>query len=126
MTVLVIAAPWLLAQSFSWGGPSWGEASPDVDAPYWSAQDAAVRTGKPLVVGIGCEPPAGEWLTCRVAAPWHDWKRPCVILARPDGGRLDWLADLPTNVSTNEVRRRLAARATSPMELQRIRTPQDC
>lgn len=72
---------------------------------YWTMRDEAIRTRKPLVVGVGIDPPAmpDKWLSCRVGLPWHGWTRPTVILAWPVGNELLWRADMPDGVTVDDV-----------------------
>ena len=59
------------------------------DAPtYNTLVPLAIALDKPLVIGVGCEPPRGPWIGLRVESPWHGWTRPCVIVSRPRNGEL--------------------------------------
>ncbi len=102
--LLLIAAP-----PFTWGDPACDSPAPS----YWEMRAKAIAKGKPLVLGVGCDPPAGDWLTVRVGVPWHAWSKPCVIVARPVGGELLWLGDLPTAAGPQEIRRLLAPPAVT-------------
>src|SRR5438128_10272137 len=77
------------------GQSSWGDPPPTYEDQY----TASVRLRKPLVVGVGCAPPRGEWFTCRVSAPWHEWPGPCIVVARPMGGTLYFVAELPPSAT---------------------------
>jgi hypothetical protein len=89
---------------------SWGDAPP---SGYEEMRAEAMRIGISLIVGVGCDPPAGEWLTIRVEAPWHAWLKPCMIVTRPADGDLAWVADLPASASANDIRRVLAPPRTA-------------
>ena len=75
---------------------------------YGSARDEAVTTGQPLVVGVGCEPPAGAWLTVRWDGFPTSEGKPCLIVAQPRGGDLIWLSTLPA-AQSSDVSRILSA-----------------
>lgn len=78
---------------------------------YASMRLLAVETGRPLVVGVGCEPPAGPWLTTRWDGFPTNGGLPCVIVsAQPKGGgdQLIWLATLPSGCQSSDVSRILS------------------
>ncbi len=81
-----------------------------VPSDYNAMREAAIATGKPLVVGVGCAAPRGEWFRCHVGAPFHDWRFPVVIVAVPDGDRLIWKADLEPGAMPSQVRQILSPR----------------
>jgi hypothetical protein len=93
---------------------SWGDPPPTYEDQY----AASVRLRKPLVVGVGCPPPPGEWLTYRVAALWHAWPRPCVVVARPMGDALYFVAELPPGAPAADVARALVPSATKTRNLR--------
>lgn len=71
-------------------------------AGYSTMRLLALETGRPLVVGVGCEPPSGPWLTVR----WDGFPvegKPCVVVALPKGGDLVWLATLPSNCQSSAI-----------------------
>lgn len=74
-------------------------------AGYSSMRLLALETGKPLIVGVGCEPPKGPWLTVR----WDGFPtegKPCVIVSLPKGGGdLIWLATLPSTCQSSDIAR---------------------
>src|ERR1700720_3483708 len=86
------------------GQSSWGDPPPTYEDQY----AASVRLHKPLVVGVGCAPPMGDWLTYRLAAPWHAWPRPCIVVARPMGDTLYFVAELPPGATAAAVGQTLA------------------
>ena len=79
------------------------KAAPD----YYALRDMAMAQRKPLIVGVSCDPPQGEWLTCRVEGPWHDFPSGTIIVSSPSNGDLYWRASLPARATANEVRKAL-------------------
>jgi hypothetical protein len=75
---------------------------------YADARAEAIRTGKPLVVYVGREPPLftpEEWLywhTSRLV--WEGYTGPAVVVSYPGGDRLFWAATLPGWASEGQIR----------------------
>lgn len=91
--------------------------APPVKSDYEIAYAHAVATGRPLVVGVRCDPPRGDWVTVRVDR-WT-WDA-TVIVSRPYGDVMLWVADLNANAKSEDVRwaitpRPAATRAAAPV-----------
>ena len=78
------------------------------ESEYDVLRRAAIVLNKPLVVGVGCEPPRGPWLRCRVPAPFHWQVTPGIMVSRPSNGDLDLLDTLVFFASAGDVRAVLA------------------
>lgn len=50
-----------------------------IDMTFAEWQSEAKKATAPLVVGIGCDPPKGNWLSFRAESPWGDFASPCII-----------------------------------------------
>jgi hypothetical protein len=101
--MLQIAAALLLAQSWGDPPPSWSDAP----VTYGQLYAAAVRDGVPLVIGVGCDVPQGEWLTWRAPAKWHSWQGPLVIVAVPKGDTLWAIGSIQPPATAEAVRKLL-------------------
>lgn len=98
--------------------PAWGQwvfterpsawAVTDSTPTYGKGLKTAVAQNRPLVVFVGCEPIEGEWVSCREPLGW-EWTRgaPTVVVSRPEGGWLYWVADLPGGATAADIRARL-------------------
>jgi hypothetical protein len=77
-------------------------------APYDDAYIRSVQAGRPLVVGVSCAPPSGyhalgePWLTVLVK-DLEGYPSPCIVVSRPAGGSLHWVATLPATASQEDV-----------------------
>lgn len=70
------------------------------DDSYAEALAKAKASGKPLVVGVCCRPPKGDWIGCRVASfPWEG-PMPRLVLSNAKG---EWVCDLPAHSSPADV-----------------------
>ena len=98
-----IAFMFLLAQTQAPEPPQ----APPVKSVYEIAYAHAIATGKPMVVGVKCEPPAGDWVTVRVDR-WA-WDA-TVIVSRPWGDKMLWVADLNAGATAHDVRWALTPR----------------
>lgn len=74
-----------------------------VQAPdYPTGRRWAVSAGTPLVVGVGCAAPAGDWNVVNVGA-LEGFEAPCVVVSRPEGGDLYWVKTLPAAATAKDV-----------------------
>lgn len=92
---------------------------------YSDCYAQAVKEKRPLVVGVGCCPPAGDWLIVLVR-DLEGYKGPCVVVSTPDGGSLYWRATLPPTTGVSEIRAAIPAPvrpapAAPPMFFQPLR-----
>lgn len=96
----------LLLCQISWGDPP---AKVSVRPDYSDLRAEAIRTNKALVVGIDCDPPQGNWLSCRVerVEPWSDYGH-AVLVSKPSGGELWCLKALGPMTTVASVQRVLA------------------
>lgn len=65
---------------------------------YATARAEALRTGRPLVIGVGCCAPAGDWLLVCVPA-LEGFEGPCVVVSQVSHGKLWWNGTLPPDAS---------------------------
>jgi hypothetical protein len=80
---------------------------------YEDARWSAVQAGRPLVVGVRCSPPAGEWFTCR-SADWPWGQGEFLVVSSPANGELWRRGDLPAAATADDVRRLLNPPPPSP------------
>jgi hypothetical protein len=66
---------------------------------YWEARSEALEKGLPLVVGVGCTPPKGNWVTCEVTVPWEWCKEPTIVVGKED----EHLKDFSPNVTASAI-----------------------
>ncbi len=91
--------------------------APPVKLTYEEARITAIVEGKPLVVGVGCEPPAGPWLTCVVDS--FPGVSHGIVVSRPDGHKLLWLTTFHHNgVSASAVQSVLTPAPSAPAYYQ--------
>lgn len=69
---------------------------------YEHLRAKALATGKPLMVFVGCQPVAGDWLAYRCST-FAGVSRG-VVVSRPEDGRLLWLATLPAGTTADAIR----------------------
>jgi hypothetical protein len=55
----------------------------------------AKRLRKPLVVGVGCAPPADKRWVIAITSDLEGYDGPCIVVSRPAGQDLVWLVTLP-------------------------------
>lgn len=79
-----------------------------VPSDYNAMREAAIATGKPLVIGVGCAAPRGPWFRCQVGTPFHEWRHPVVIVSYPVGDKLIWKGDLEPGATELQVRQILS------------------
>ena len=72
-------------------------------ADYQTAHDAALKAGKPLVVGVGCAPPAGDWVPSLVAK-LPGYAAPCIVVAVPLKTWLEPVKVLSPFATASEIR----------------------
>lgn len=84
------------------------------ESEYEVLRRAAITLNKPLVVGVGCEPPRGPWLSCRVPVPFHWQTTPGILVSRPSNGELYLTDTLVFFASAADVRIALAAAVSFP------------
>lgn len=70
---------------------------------YGEVRARAVAESRPFVVGVGCEPPKGDWLEIRVEE-LEGFGAPCVALAMPRRGELWHAGTLDEGASASAVR----------------------
>ena len=70
---------------------------------YQAAYDRAALRGKPLVVGVACAAPAGEWELSLVKR-LDGYQAPCIVLSVPKDGWLYWKATLPPTATAKDIR----------------------
>lgn len=76
---------------------------------YVAVRAQAIAESKPFVVGVGCEPPRGKWLTVRVAK-LEGFTPPCVALAMPEKGELWKAGTFPEGVTAAAIQAAIAAK----------------
>lgn len=88
--------------------------------PYESAKAESLRTHKPLVVGAGCAPPSGDWVTA-IVGRLEGVQGPCVVVARgwwtpgdESSKHLRPVATLPAGATADDVRRVLGVPTERP------------
>lgn len=69
---------------------------------YEAARAEAIRAGKVLVVGVGVEPPAGDWLAVKVDK-LDGFSAPSVVISYPEGDKLWWGATYPMAANAVQV-----------------------
>ena len=72
---------------------------PPVLVSYEEGLFQSINTNKPFIIGIGCLPPGGNWISCMVDKDLfgRDGKRITVSL----NGK--WVTDLPENSNSQQV-----------------------
>lgn len=76
-------------------------------ADYNHDHAKAVAESRPMVVGIGCAAPHGDWITTSVAR-MPGYKGPCIVVSRPGGdGSMHWVGTLPASATAAEIGERL-------------------
>ncbi len=92
---------------------------------YATALATAQKIGVPLVVGVKCEPPTGEWMTVRVEQ-WKYWgSGSFVIVSRPNEtlDQMDHVLDLPADGNAVAIRKALSRGGHVPLAI--AETPAD-
>lgn len=69
---------------------------------YPQLYQRAIDTDRPLVVFVGCQPVAGDWLAYRCTT-FPGVSGPSVVVSRRVGGELHWLATLPAGTTAAEI-----------------------
>lgn len=69
---------------------------------YAACKAEAVKSGKPLVVGVGCVPPPGDWVSCSVEG-LPGLPKSCIVASVPRGDQLVWLDLLEPTASAQAV-----------------------
>ncbi len=82
--------------------------------PYESAYAEAVHSNQPLVVGVGCAPPAGKWGVV-VVKSLEGYKAPCIVVSVPRGSDLLYRETLPPSATADDIRRAIPAPAPLPL-----------
>lgn len=101
------------------------EVKPRASMTYEEARARSLETIRPLVIGVGCNPPSNgasvTWDSIRVNE-LSGYQAPCIVVTAPMGGELMWVATLHSESSQFEVHQRLRAwiMAPSPEERQGI------
>lgn len=71
---------------------------------YYDLRARAVAESRVLLVGIGCDPPNGDWLTYRVKEmPWGSWDVPCVAVFKGREGSYWWYGDMRTTAIAADI-----------------------
>jgi len=73
-----------------------------VEPRYDRAHAEALKSGKPMVVGVGCAAPAGKWVTT-YAKGLDGYAAPCVVLGVPDGDSLTWVRTFPATARQADI-----------------------
>lgn len=97
------------------------------NAAYPDVHAKSIKDGKPLVVGIGCAAPSGDWATATVTK-LDGYKAPCIVVAVPRKDYQDWKATLPPTATAADVRKVLSrpeVRAAVPFRPGEIALPDD-
>lgn len=69
---------------------------------YKQGESAALTLGQFLVLGIGCDPPTGNWVFARTES-LEGFDSPCVSVSWPSNGKL-WKYDtFPQDVTSEEI-----------------------
>ena len=85
--------------------------APPARSAYALAFSASLADGRPLVIGVGCQPPSGDWHRCDT--PFlTGYPGPCIVVALPRGGDLFWKATLPAGATDVTVRAALSPAPT--------------
>lgn len=86
---------------------------PIVDAPptFGQQRDAAVDANLPLIVGVGCPIPRGDWFAWRTDVErWRDWNSPCLVVWIPKrDGWLYFVKSLPAGATKGTIQQTLMA-----------------
>jgi hypothetical protein len=76
---------------------------PSVETDYGKAYAKAVKENKPLIVGVQCAPPSGDWISCKVNK-LEGVDIPCIVVSSPKGGYLYWQGVLSAAASADRVK----------------------
>lgn len=80
-----------------------------VKPTYEKVKAEALKSGKRVVIGIGCPAPNGEWLTWETEPPWLSWNRRCVVVMQPKAdGFLHEVRTLPPGASSQTIQQTLS------------------
>jgi len=81
---------------------------------YEQAHVEAYQRGLPFVVGVGCDAPAGEWVTVNVPS-LVGYRAGQIVVGLPyRDGRMQLVGVLPAPASAGDVLRLMAPRRTAP------------
>ena len=100
------------------------QVKPTESTSYDIMRVRAIGTNKPLVIGVGCDVPEDDWLVCRVDM-LEGYTSPCIVISRPKGNDLYWIATLSCHSKVSDIRAalviRIAGEYTSPVQTNAAR-----
>lgn len=80
------------------------DPKPKVNNGYAEAYARSVSSGRPLVIGVGVDPPKGiDWDTVNHELPYFRWNTKAVIITVPEGNNIYNIKELPPNATWDQI-----------------------